>query len=76
MNWTAIKDAGDDTSTLLLKFSDFLVPAEEAIKTLQYMDVLNNEDMIKTICSKLPNLSIERWTGVVVQLRFWSKEKR
>ena len=25
------------------------------------MDVLNNEDMIKKICSKLPNLSIERW---------------
>ena len=43
MNWTAIKDAGE--GTLLLEFSDFLVQAEEAMKTLQYMDVLNNEDI-------------------------------
>ena len=59
MNWTAIKDAGE--GTLLLKFSDFLVQAEEAMKTLQYMDILNNEDTIKKICSKLPNFSIARW---------------
>ena len=57
MNWTAIKDAGE--GTLLLKFSDFLMQAEEAMKTLQYMDVLNNEDMIKKICSKLPNFPIK-----------------
>ncbi|XP_028407542.1 uncharacterized protein LOC114530160 [Dendronephthya gigantea] len=59
LNWATIKDSGDGVG--LLKFSDFLVQAEEAMKTLKHMEVLNSEDVIKKICSKLPNFAIARW---------------
>ena len=46
---------------LIHRLSDFLVQTEEAMKTIEYMEVLNNEDILKKICSKLPNFAIPRW---------------
>jgi hypothetical protein len=46
---------------LIHRLSDFLVQTEEAMKTIEYMEVLNNEDILKKIFSKLPNFAIPRW---------------
>lgn len=57
-NWAPIKDMD---GVGLQKLSDVLLQTEEAMKTIQYMEGLNSEDLLKKICSKLPIYSGVRW---------------
>ena len=43
------------------QFADFLVPSEQAMKTLMYMEGLNSEDTLKRITLKLPSSVGVRW---------------
>ena len=49
----------------LRKFSDFLEHCNTAMKTIQYLNVLNDPDENQKIIQKLPNHLVIRWSRVV-----------
>ena len=49
----------------LRKFSDFLEHCNTAMKTIQYLNVLNDPDENQKIIQKLPNHLVVRWSRVV-----------
>lgn len=49
----------------LRKFSDFLEHCNTAMKTIQYLNVLNDPDENQKIIQKLPSYLVARWSRVV-----------